>query len=149
MMAERMRVEHLSKVAALEKATFSDPWSEKAFELLLGKDAVGMVICDDEGHVKAYGSMLWAPEEGQIINIAVSADSRRRGLGKAILDALRAVAIENGCTQLSLEVRVSNEAAISLYTREGFTVAGRRKNFYTDPREDAFVMLCALSASEE
>ncbi len=148
MTVERMTHAHIGEVAALEKATFSDPWSEKAFELLLGEDAIGMVLCDDEGHVKAYGSMLWAPEEGQIINIAVSADSRRRGMGGAVVAALRTAAIENGCTQLSLEVRVSNEAAISLYTREGFSVAGRRKNFYTDPREDAFVMLCMLPTRE-
>ncbi len=145
---QRMRLEHIPQVAALERATFSDPWSEKAFELLLGEDAIGVVICDYEGNVAAYGSMLWAPDEGQIINIAVSEECRRRGYGKAILDFLRDAAVEKSCTQLSLEVRVSNIPAISLYTREGFAVAGRRKNFYTNPREDAFVMICELSLRE-
>ncbi len=148
MRVELMQKKHLPQVAALEAAAFSDPWSEKAFELLLGSEAVGVVACNEEGDVKAFGSMLWAPDEGQIINIAVCSDCRRQGLGNLVLESLITLAKEKECKLLSLEVRVSNIGAIALYEKHGFTVAGRRKNFYTNPREDAFVMLSNLGAQD-
>ena len=131
--------EHLCAVAELEALCFSEPWSEKALELLLGDGAVGLVC------VAAYGGMLLVPLEGQVTNIATHPDFRRRGLGRALLRALLTVAKEKGCEQVALEVRASNEAAIRMYEDAGFSTAGRRRGFYRDPREDALVMLCPIS----
>ena len=136
--------EHLGAVAELERLCFSEPWSEKALELLLTDGAVGLV-CLLDGRVAAYGGMLLVPGEGQITNIATHPDFRRRGLGRALLRALRTVAKERGCEQVALEVRASNEAAIRMYAEAGFSTAGRRRGFYRDPREDALVMLCPIS----
>ncbi|MBQ5661420.1 MAG: ribosomal protein S18-alanine N-acetyltransferase [Clostridia bacterium] len=136
--------EHLCAVAELERLCFSEPWSEKALELLLTDGAVGLV-CLLDGCVAAYGGMLLAPGEGQITNIATHPDFRRRGLGRALLRALLTVAKEKGCEQVALEVRASNEAAIRMYAEAGFSTAGRRRGFYRDPREDALVMLCPIS----
>ena len=143
-MAVRLAKEHLSAVAEIERLCFSEPWSEKSLELLLSPDAVGYVaLC--RGVVAAYGGMLWAPDEGQITNVAVHPNHRRLGLGRAVLEALLAEARTRGAVQVSLEARESNAAAIALYTHAGFTVAGRRKRFYRDPAEDALVMLKDLA----
>ena len=140
MIIERLRPEHLSGVAELEALCFSSPWSEKALKILLGEDAIG-IVCTEEGKVLAYGSMLLAPDEGQILNLAVHPDHRRAGLGRKILDRLLAETTARRLDLVSLEVRVSNTAAISLYQSAGFTVEGRRPHFYKQPAEDAFVML--------
>lgn len=131
---------HLCEVAELERLCFADPWSEKSLELLLSELATGFV-CLQDGRVVAYGGMMLTPDEGQITNVAVHPSARRRGLGRAIVDALIREAQERRLEQIALEVRVSNTAAITLYEHMGFTVAGRRKNFYRFPTEDALVML--------
>lgn len=134
---------HLSDVAQLETLCFAQPWSETALELLLTDAALGFV-CLLDGHAVAYGGMLLAPDEGQITNIAVHPDHRRRGLGALLMERLECAARARGFFQIALEVRVSNDVAIALYERTGYTVAGRRPNFYTSPREDALVMIRAL-----
>lgn len=143
MTVQRLGREHLSAVAAIERECFLEPWSEKSLGLLLTEEATGAVcICD--GQTVAYGGMLWAPEEGQITNIAVSAAYRGKGIGEKILSYLIAQARERHCSLLSLEVRESNSVAIHLYEKHGFSVAGRRKRFYKSPTEDALVMILNL-----
>lgn len=138
-----LRFEHLAAVAELEKAVFAEPWSEKALELLVTPQATGVVaVC--EGEVLAYGGMLIAVDEGQISNIAVRGDQRRRGLGRAILCALTDEARARNLVQISLEARVSNAAAIGLYESMGFETLGVRKKFYRHPTEDALVMVKTL-----
>lgn len=131
---------HLEEVAKLEAACFAEPWSVNSLRLLLGDTATGFVALHGEQPI-AYGGMLWAPDEGQITNIAVHPDFRRRGCARAILLSLMRAAEERGVYEISLEVRASNEAAIALYRAEGFFEAGRRHNFYRRPTEDALVML--------
>lgn len=142
-MAERMTVEHLADVAALEALCFGEPWSFEALKLLLTDDAVGFV-CVKDGHAVAYGGMLLAPGEGQVTNIAVHPKYRRQGLGGAIVEELIAEAARRGLEQIALEVRASNEAAIRLYRQAGFYEAGVRRRFYRNPTEDAMVMLLAI-----
>jgi len=144
MRIERLSREHIDAVAALEARCFSEPWSAQALELLVSDAAIGAVVLDGERAV-AYGGMLWAPDEGQITNIAVTAAQRGRGVGSAVLSDLIAQAREKRCQTLSLEVRESNAAAIALYEKHGFLVAGRRKRFYKNPSEDALVMILTLN----
>ncbi len=146
MKVERLCHAHLRSVAALEALCFGEPWSEHALELLCGDGAAGVVICDADQNALAYGGILWAPDEGQITNIAVAPNARRTGMGSMILDALIRLAQERGCRELSLEVRESNRAAVALYEKYGFLTAGRRKRFYRNPAEDALVMLLQLGA---
>ena len=144
MTVEKLTVSHLSAVAELEALCFADPWSEKALELLVGEEAYG-AVCLQEGRVMAYGGVLWAPFEGQITNIATHPDARRCGMGAAILEHLIEVAkARSDCEQLSLEARVSNIPAISLYERYGFLKMGLRRGFYKHPTEDAYVMCLSL-----
>ncbi len=140
MQIERIRPEHLPDVAELEALCFSEPWSENALKFLLEPGAIG-IVCTEKQRVVAYGSMLLAPGEGQILNLAVRPEYRRAGLGRGILNALCKEAVERNLEQVSLEVRVSNTAAIALYTAAGFTAVGRRPHFYKNPPEDAYTML--------
>ena len=148
MTVERLTAAHLSQVAELEGVCFADPWSEKALELLLTDGAYGAVcLCD--GRVMSYGGVLWAPFEGQITNIATHPDARRCGMGAAVLEHLIEVAKARGCEQLSLEARVSNLPAISLYEHYGFLKMGLRRGFYKHPTEDAFVMCLSLDNTKK
>ena len=148
MAVEVLTPAQLRAVADLEVACFADPWSEKALELLVQDGAYGAVYLSN-GKVMAYGGILWAPDEGQITNIATHPDARRCGMGAAILEHLIAVARARGCEQLSLEVRVSNTPAISLYERYGFLKMGIRRGFYKHPTEDAFVMCVSLDDTKK
>ncbi len=143
MTVEKLTAARLCEVAELETRCFADPWSEKALELLLSDGAYGAVCLQDE-QVMAYGGVLWAPDEGQITNIATHPDYRRCGMGAAILEHLIAEARARGCEQLSLEARVSNLPAIALYERYGFRKMGVRRGFYKHPTEDAYVMCLPL-----
>ena len=138
---ERLTYEHLGGIAELEELCFSLPWSEKALELLLNDSNVGFVALDKEKRVAAYGGMLCVLDEGQITNIATHPEFRRKGLGERVVSALVEYGSENGLSVISLEVRESNAAAISLYEKPGFLAVGKRKNFYSNPTEDAIVML--------
>ena len=135
---------HLCEVAEIERECFAEPWSASALELLVSDAATG-AVCTESGRVVAYGGMLWAPDEGQITNIAVRAEHRGRGYGGAVLDCLLREARARRCETVSLEVRESNRAAIALYEKRGFFVAGKRKRFYKNPAEDALVMILELN----
>lgn len=135
----RLNDTHLEAAAELERLCFAEPWSAQALSLLTKEGAVGFAAALN-GRVLAYGGMILAPNEAQITNIAVHPDARRMGLGRAILKALLTEAEQHALEGVFLEVRRSNEAAISLYLSEGFAVLGERRRFYSRPVEDALVM---------
>ncbi len=136
--------DHLQGAASLEKLCFASPWSAQSLELLTN-DGIGVgYLLIEEGEVVAYGGMLITVDEGQVTNIAVHPDHRRKGYGAAITRALLRHAKDAKLDSVSLEVRASNEAAIALYRVAGFAEAGRRKGFYTKPTEDALVMVCKI-----
>ena len=138
---EKLSEKTLDGVAELEKMCFSQPWSRSSLELLT-KDGIGVgMVCSKDGKVCAYGGMIVAVDEGQITNIATHPDYRRQGYGRAVVEALVKHAKMNGLDSISLEVRESNKAAIELYTKLGFKVEGKRKDFYTKPTENALIMI--------
>ena len=141
---------HLEGAAELERLCFSAPWSTQSLKLLTN-DGIGVGYVLEvpaaegtEGQIAAYGGMLITVDEGQITNIAVHPDHRRRGYGAAIVRSLLRHAKDAKLDSVSLEVRASNTAAIELYKRAGFVEAGRRKGFYNKPTEDALVMVCKI-----
>lgn len=138
---EKLTSQHIEGVAKLEKLCFSQPWSASSLELLT-KEGIGVgMVCSCDGQVCAYGGMMVAVDEGQITNIATHPDYRRCGYGKAVVEALIKYAKNNGLDSISLEVRESNSAAIELYSRLGFKVEGKRRDFYTKPTEAALIMI--------
>ena len=140
---KRVTLQMLSDIADIERECFSSPWSESGLEMLLGDSAVGFAAFCEERLV-GYVGMMTVLDEGQITNVAVRGDFRRKGCAKALLCALEEYARENGIVFLSLEVRRSNEAARGLYLADGWRDAGVRRNFYSLPTEDAIVMTKTL-----
>lgn len=136
---EKMSREHLSEVASIEEMSFSLPWSLESLELMLTEQASALVALED-GRVLGYVGMMCVLDEGQIINLAVHPDARRRGVGRTLMEAAQTYAKERGIVFLSLEVRESNIAARSLYSSLGWEEQGIRKGFYSHPVENACVM---------
>jgi ribosomal-protein-alanine N-acetyltransferase len=135
----RMTSDHLEAVAAIEVECFAEPWSAKSLEMLLGASGIAFVVCA-QGTVVAYAGMMTVLDEGQITNVAVSRNFRRLGYGRLVVEELINYAKEHNFYNISLEVRESNSAAISLYENCGFEKCGIRKSFYRFPSEDAVIM---------
>lgn len=136
----RAQVDDLDALVGLELACFSTPWSEASLrEDLEDKNKHYFVGQTTSGAVVAYGGVAKVLDEGQISNIAVFPTWRARGIGQALLTHM-VEAMQREVSVLYLEVRQSNQVAIKLYKKIGFTIDGERKDFYTHPREDAFLM---------
>ncbi len=126
-------------VAAVEQACFSTPWSVDAFQKDLTNENAVYFCLEEEGNVIGYVGMWNILGEGNINNIAILPDYRRKGYGKLLLEQLIAYGEEQKLSFLTLEVRASNESAIRLYSSVGFREVGRRKKYY-DRQEDAILM---------
>lgn len=135
-----MTMEHIPQIAALERACFSRPWSEALLQSELWNDSAVIIVAEGEdGTVIGYAGLQTVLDEGYINNVAVREDYRRQG----VADELIAAFVRFGQAKLAfltLEVRASNAPAIALYAKHGFAEAGRRKNYYEDPKEDAVLM---------
>ena len=132
---------HLDQLEAIERACFSDPWSRKLLaELLALENAHTIAAVDGSGTVLGYASLQTVLDEGYVNNLAVLPAHRRRGIASALLGEFRRYGEERELAFLTLEVRASNAAALALYAKHGYAQAGRRKNYYTHPREDAILM---------
>lgn len=135
-----MKKEDISMVVTLEENTFSTPWSYEALEESFLKDNYYFLVAKQENIVVGYVGMYVVLQEGDITNIAVAKEVQGQGIGTKLLKELLEVAKKHGIETINLEVRVSNESAISLYKKHGFEIIGRRKNFYTKPEEDGYLM---------
>ena len=134
----------LREIADIESICFhSAAWSEKSLEILLSFEAVGFAAFLD-GKLVGYVGMMTVLDEGQITNVAVLPEFRRKGVARALMTAIDGFAKSVGIVFLSLEVRCSNEAARGLYRTEGWIEAGQRRSFYSSPIEDAIVMTKTL-----
>lgn len=137
----KMQAKHIENLAEIEKLCFSKPWSYDGLaEELSNPLAVFFVAEDENGKAVGYAGMHHIVDEGYITNIAVHPDFRRKGIATALVRKLDTYAGENGLALLTLEVRRSNETAISIYRREGFDEEGVRRGFYECPVEDALIM---------
>ena len=136
-----MATEHLDAVAELERICFSTPWSRNMLsEELENACAAFLVALDGDDQVIGYAGLQVVMDEGYITNVAVHPDHRQKGIASKLIQVFIDFAEANGLAFLTLEVRPSNTAAIILYGRHGFRSAGRRKNYYEHPREDALIM---------
>ncbi len=131
----------MAGVAALEAATFADPTSEGALRSLISTNGAFCALCVEDGALLGFCTVVTVLDEAQIINVATDARHKRQGVASEVLGFVLAECRARGIISISLEVRESNEAAISLYKAHGFTVAGKRRDFYSNPRENALVMV--------
>lgn len=132
----------LDAVAALEAATFTNPWTREmlAAELARNQFARVYVARLPGTPVVAFCACWTVIDELHINTIAVASDFRRRGLGRALMQHVLAQVEAEGIRRATLEVRRSNQAARRLYESLGFTLAGVRPGYYTHPEEDALIL---------
>jgi len=140
----------LAYVAALEAQIHLAPWTMGNFRDALAA-GYSARVGEREFRIVAYGVLMLAPGEAQILNLSVVPDARREGLGRALVRCFVEDARRFRADQIFLEVRVSNVAAIGLYEAEGFAPVARRDDYYPGAtaearREDAIVMRRALVA---
>ncbi|MEP6692975.1 MAG: ribosomal protein S18-alanine N-acetyltransferase [Gemmatimonadaceae bacterium] len=136
----RVAAADLSAIVAIERASFTDPWSKESFVGLSVDPRVLFVVADRDGEIEGYAIAWFAADEGEIANLAVAERARRGGLGARLIDVALAEARAHGAATVYLEVRDSNAAARRLYASRGFEEFGRRKNYYRLPMEDALVL---------
>ncbi len=139
------REELLPQIQRIEQQSFSVPWTEQMLRMQLQPDSHVFLTAEAEGGVVGYIGMMYVLDEGYISNVAVHPDFRRRGVADALLDALEARARALLLSFLTLEVRQSNAPAVALYEKHGYRIAGRRRNYYEKPTEDALLMTLSLS----
>lgn len=140
-----MREEDIDQVLEIEHASFATPWSREAFynELNMNKFAIYIVLEIDK-KVVGYCGVWIVVDEAHVTNIAILPDYRGKKLGDALMQNLFEIAKTMGAKSMTLEVRVTNYIAQSLYRKFGFQNGGLRKNYYTDNHEDALVMWVRL-----
>ena len=137
---ELMRPEHIASVARLERENFSLPWSENVLSSELKNPLSLWVVATNDGAVIGYVGAQIVPDEADMMNLAVDTQYRRQGIGRALVEHLIASLQERMVRSLTLEVRVSNAPAVSLYEDMGFLTVGRRPNYYQKPKEDAWIL---------
>ena len=140
----RMAESDLDMVSKIEEEVFSDPWSPNAFKTDLHNEMAFPMVAVLENKIVGYTNIYIVAGEVQIGNFAVSLGFRKRGVGKKLMDEILARARENKCHTLFLEVRESNEPAMELYKSFGFAISGKRKNYYSSPKENAIIMVREL-----
>ena len=140
MNTEIAKRDHLSAIAEIEAECFAEPWSESALELFLG-DGAFAVVGEKDGETVAYCTLTTVLDEAQIINVATRKEHRGMGYARAVIERVIEECKARGIASVSLEVRRSNAAAITLYGNAGFCICGERRGFYKAPREDALIMV--------
>ena len=139
----RMRLKDVDAVAAIEQATFARPWSRESFRQELTRNvAARYLVAEEDGRVIGYAGAWLILDESHVTNIAVAENARGRGIGRRMTEELLRILSNLGASYATLEVRVSNERAQHLYRSLGFISVGKRKRYYEDNNEDAFLMVC-------
>ena len=141
----RAVVEDLASIARIERASFSDPWTEDALATALDRMVV-LVAAEGEGKGDGAASLvgyvvaLVVAPDAEIADLAVAPEARRRGVGRALLARALDALADLGVRAVHLEVRESNRAARTLYESAGFRAVGRRRGYYRQPVEDALLL---------
>jgi ribosomal-protein-alanine N-acetyltransferase len=160
-----MTTDDISQVVEVDKLSFPMPWSPRSytFEVTDNKSS-HMVVVDSTpivglslrtlwnrlngrpstpAHILGYGGFWLIDGETHVSTIAMHPDFRGKGLGEVLLSGMIERSLELNAEYAVLEVRVTNESAIGLYTKYGFEIVGQRKNYYRDNNEDAYLMHCS------
>jgi ribosomal-protein-alanine N-acetyltransferase len=142
----------LPAMLEIERASFSDPWSEEAFSTALGLDRMRVFVAeqggashsaaggDPAGRLVGYVVALAAGTEADIADLAVAIDARRRGIGRMLLERVIAELGDEGVRSVYLEVRESNRGARAMYEAGSFEAVGVRRRYYRQPVEDALIL---------
>ncbi len=140
MIVRRMTDADVAQAEAIEKSTFSMPWSYDSILRACRDDNYICIVCEESNQILGYCLMWTSFDEGNITNVAVAHEWRGQGIGTSIMQAVEQEGTKAGIKIFFLEVRESNAGAIHLYEKCGYKQLGIRKNFYEKPVENAIIM---------
>lgn len=135
-----MNQSHLGSIAELERVCFQDPWSINAIRSELNNPLSLWIVAVDSGRLVGYVGSQSVLGWADMMNLAVDPQYRKQGIGRRLIEELIDRLKENDVSCLTLEVRVSNIPAVSLYHSMGFVEVGRRPGYYHHPKEDALIL---------
>ena len=130
----------IQEIATIANSSHQSSWTASSIESTIKNSQALILIYESDARILAYAILYFAADEAEIPSIAVKASHRRQGIGKRLLQAISEIAAEKGIEHIYLEVRSQNIPAKQLYNSLAFTEVGIRKNFYTNPPDDAIVM---------
>ena len=138
----RLKLRDLSAIERIERASYPTPWSRSMFAGELAKpSSICLGALDGEtGTLAGYLIISRYVDAWHVMNLAVADEYRRRGIATRMMERLFELTAGDGRRGYTLEVRISNDAAIKLYESLGFRARGIRRGYYTDNREDAVIM---------
>jgi [ribosomal protein S18]-alanine N-acetyltransferase len=138
----RLELRDLNEIERIERSSYRTPWSRSMFAGELAKpSSISLGAFDPEGgELLGYLIISRYVDAWHVMNLAVAPKHRRKRIAASLLEQLFAVTAGEGRRGYTLEVRVSNDVAISLYEQAGFKARGIRRGYYTDNREDALIM---------
>jgi ribosomal-protein-alanine N-acetyltransferase len=139
-LVRHMQFTDLETVAAIERRTFTLPWSLAIFSGQLARESGICLVCEIGGRIAGYVIADMFVDVWHVMNIAVDESQRRRHIASELLEAYFAITERQGHRGHTLEVRASNAAGIDLYRSFGFVATGVRPGYYSDDREDAVIM---------
>jgi [ribosomal protein S18]-alanine N-acetyltransferase len=137
----RLELADLDAIERIERVSYRTPWSRSMFASELAKpSSLSFGAVDETGTLVGYLVLSRYVDAWHVMNVAVAPERRRQGVASALLQRLLELTKDDALRGYTLEVRVSNVGAISLYERFGFVRKGLRRGYYTDNREDALIM---------
>ena len=138
----KLKLRDLSAIEEIERASYPTPWSRSMFAGELAKPSSICLGAVDGERDELVGYLIISRyvDAWHVMNIAVAPAHRRKGIARALMDRLFEITARDARRGYTLEVRVSNDAAIRLYEALGFRARGIRRGYYTDNREDALIM---------
>lgn len=139
-----MTIDDVDGVFEEEKNCFEHYWSKGEFEKEMKNDVARYLVADIDGKIVGYVGIWFVAGEGHITNVAVHSDYRGQKIGDILIKHLVKICKDNNIFAMTLEVRVSNIVAQNLYKKYGFKLAGIRKEYYSDNKEDAMIMWSQL-----
>ncbi len=136
----KMTTEDVDGVVCIEQSIFSIPWTRQGFLDALNLSNTCYLVAVERNEICGYCGLYQSLYEADIVNVAVAENHRQKGIGRKLIEALLLEGKQMGINRFLLEVRVSNQPAITLYQSVGFTLDGTRKGFYDKPKEDAYLL---------
>jgi ribosomal-protein-alanine N-acetyltransferase len=137
---DRMTLDDLPQVEAIERESFTTPWPKGAYRSELGNHLAHYIVARCDDRVVGFAGLWMMVDEAHVTTFAVRRGWRRHGIGERLLIALLDIAQARQAKEATLEVRPSNFAARRLYEKYGFVLVGVRPRYYTDNNEDALIM---------
>jgi ribosomal-protein-alanine acetyltransferase len=138
----QMNIEDISAVLEIERECFLSSWSPDGYKSELLRDDSKAIIAENNDEIAGFviARLITSANEGEILNIAVRLRFQKHGIGTLLLKEITDFLKSHKIRSVWLEVRKTNFAAQNFYRKNGFAFCGERKNFYTNPAEDALLM---------